>query len=235
MGRIQAMTTLVLEGDPVVRVHLRRSARARRLSLRVSRLDGKVSLTVPTRAPEREALAFLREKENWLRHQLAGQPVEQIVGMGAQVPLGGQLFEIVQGQGRRISIQGTQLQVPGRAETAGARVQGYFKAQARLVLHREVEQFATALGKPFGRITLRDTRSRWGSCSSTGDLNFSWRLVMAPPNVLSYVAAHEVAHLAQMNHSERFWRVCEELFGPYKAERAWLRTEGTALHRYRFG
>jgi predicted metal-dependent hydrolase len=90
------------------------------------------------------------------------------------------------------------------------------------------------LGLPFGRVTLRDTRSRWGSCTSAGDLMFSWRLIMAPSAVLDYVVAHEVAHLAEMNHSDRFWAQVERLFPDHAAPRAWLRRNGAGLHAWDF-
>jgi len=229
-----AVKEIFLEGDPPVAVSLRRSAQARRLSLRVSKLDGRVSLTMPKRGSEREAIAFLHSKERWLRKHLAAQSPMVKVGLGAQVPLGGEMFELVQGTRRGVALGDGQIAVGGEADKVGTKLQAYMKAQARLVLHREAAHYADKLGKPFGRLTLRDTRSRWGSCSSEGNLNFSWRLIMAPPAVLSYVAAHEVAHLAEMNHSDRFWSVCQTLFGPYEAERRWLRIEGSALHQYRF-
>ena len=106
---------------------------------------------------------------------------------------------------------------------------------ARDVLATACDAYAARLGRPYAGLTLRDTRSRWGSCSSAGRLMFSWRLILAPPEVLRYVAAHEVAHLAQMNHSPAFWAEVTRIHGPYAAERKWLRTEGNALHRFRFG
>jgi predicted metal-dependent hydrolase len=90
------------------------------------------------------------------------------------------------------------------------------------------------LGRRFSRLSLRDTRSRWGSCSSRGGLSYSWRLILAPPDVLDYVAAHEVAHLAEMNHSPAFWALVARLCPGYQAPRGWLRREGAGLHRYRF-
>ncbi|MCF6445484.1 M48 family metallopeptidase [Nereida sp. MMG024] len=227
------MTEIVLQGEPTVTVQMRRSAAARRMSLRVSSLDGRVSLTVPKRGSEREALAFLHSKEMWLRKHLARQAPMINVDHGVEVPIGGQMYEVVQATKRGVHIEDRQLRVGGAAN-AGAKVQAYLKAQARLILHREADQFSQKLGKPYGKLTLRDTRSRWGSCSSSGNLNFSWRLIMAPPKVLSYVAAHEVAHLAQMNHSDRFWGVCRDLFGAYEEERTWLRVHGASLHQYRF-
>lgn len=111
---------------------------------------------------------------------------------------------------------------------------GFLKTQARARLVAASDMYAARLGQPYRRITLRDTRSRWGSCSSQGALMYSWRLILAPPRVLHYVAAHEVAHLSEMNHSPAFWAVVAQLFGPCDAERRWLRQEGAALHRIRF-
>ena len=118
---------------------------------------------------------------------------------------------------------------------AAARVQAFLKAEARNDLAAASDRHAKALGRPFRKLTLRDTKSRWGSCSTQGDLMYSWRLVMAPPEVLDYVAAHEVAHLAEMNHSPAFWAVVERLFPNHAACRRWLRAHGQTLHQVSFG
>ena len=97
------------------------------------------------------------------------------------------------------------------------------------------DHYAAKIGRRVTRVTLRDTRSRWGSCTAEGALMYSWRLVMAPPEVLRYVAAHEVAHLVEMNHSHRFWAVVEGLYPDWQAQRAWLHRHGGALHSLRFG
>src|SRR5690606_4279045 len=110
----------------------------------------------------------------------------------------------------------------------------FLKTVARDRLATASDRYAVALGRPYGRLTLRDTRSRWGSCSAAGDLMYSWRLVMAPAEVLDYVAAHEVAHLAEMNHSPAFWDVVARLCPDYRRHRTWLRANGGALHRVRF-
>jgi len=225
----------VLAGDPPVEVHLRRSAQARRLSLRVSGLDAKVTLTLPNGVAERQGLAFAAEKAEWLRRQIASRPEVVDVGIGCELPIYGLPHQVLAGQGRRIVVRDQQILVPGNAETAGRRLAAFLKALAREQLAAASDRYAADLKRPYSRISLRDTRSRWGSCSSAGVLMYSWRLVMAPMEVLEYVAAHEVAHLRHMDHSAAFWRQVEELYGDYSAARAWLRENGSELHRYRFG
>ena len=224
----------VLAGDPPVEVHLKRSARARRMSLRVSGLDSKVTLTLPDGVAEAQGLAFAAEKADWLRSQIARQPDTVRVGLGAEVPVFGTPLMLVPGPGRRIRVEGGQILVPGNPETAGRRVAGFLKTLAREQLSAASDRYAADLKRPYGRISIRDTRSRWGSCSSVGVLMYSWRLVMAPMEVLEYVAAHEVAHLRHMNHSQDFWDQVAELYGNYQVPRQWLRDHGSDLHRYRF-
>ena len=211
---------------------LRRSGRARRITLRVSGLDGRVTLTVPKGVPEAEALDFARSREAWIRRHLAARPEEVIVAPGAVLPVEGVMRRIETGTGRRISCDGAAVRVPEPG--SGRRLKAWLTALARERLTAAADRHARALGKPYSRITLRDTRSRWGSCSARGALSFSWRLIMAPPEILDYVAAHEVAHLAEMNHSPAFWALVARLYGPHGNARRWLRENGAALHRYRF-
>lgn len=226
------MSELSLPGDPEVRVTLRRSARARRLSLRISSLDGRVTLTLPKRVSEREGRAFVLEKEDWIRTHLAKQPEQIIVAAGTRLPVDGDILEVRMGTGRRVLREEGALRVPGPAPMR--RLERYLRELARDRLASASDAYAGRLGQTYTSLTLRDTRSRWGSCSSAGGLMYSWRLILAPTEVLHYVAAHEVAHLEEMNHSRAFWNVVERLYGDYAAPRRWLQAEGNALHRYRF-
>lgn len=228
------MTNHSLPGAPDIPLLLRRSARARRISLRISQLDGRVTLTLPKRIPEREALAFAREKEAWIRKHLAARGTDVAVTAGAMVPIGGQLHEVVPATGRRVSFEEGRVLVPGAEDRIGKRLSGHLKTLARARFAESSDHFSERLGRPYSAITLRDTRSRWGSCTTEGRLMYSWRLILAPPNVLDYVVAHEVAHLAEMNHSPAFWDEVTRLYGSYKEPRRWLRTHGNDLHRYRF-
>lgn len=228
------MSENVLPGNPPIPLILRRSARSKRISLRISQLDGRVTLTVPQRVPQREALSFAREKESWIRKHLAARGADVVVGIGTQLPVGGQLREVVAGTGRTVRFEAGQLAVPGVPEQAGRRLAGHLKQIARARLAEASDDYAALLGRPYRAITLRDTRSRWGSCTADGRLMYSWRLILAPPEVLDYVVAHEVAHLAEMNHSPAFWAQVTRIYGDYAGPRKWLRSHGSDLHRYRF-
>ncbi|MCX8509796.1 MAG: SprT family zinc-dependent metalloprotease [Rhodobacteraceae bacterium] len=224
-----------LPGHPDLTLTLRRSARARRFSLRVSRLDGRVTLSLPVRARESEALAFAAGQADWIRRTLARASVSEQVGFGMSLPFGGQLLRLEPARVRAPVIAGAILCLPPDPERAAARTLAFLKLQARQRLQVASDHYAAMLGRPHAGLTLRDTRSRWGSCASDGRLMYSWRLIMAPPLVLDYVAAHEVAHLAEMNHSPAFWAVVRRLMPDYETHRRWLKTEGNALHRFRFG
>ena len=228
------MSDYVLQGDPPIPVTMRRSARARRVTLRISSLDGRVTVTLPRSARERDAIAFVEEKADWIRRHLADQPASTAIDFGAQVPIDGALRTIARGEGKQVRLTADALLVPGSAETVGRRLRGWIKTYARLQLADFADGYALKLGRGYSGLSLRDTRSRWGSCTSAGRLMFSWRLIMAPTDVQAYVAAHEVAHLAEMNHSPAFWRIVEDLYGPYAESRGWLRKNGAKLHTYRF-
>ncbi len=221
-------------GNPPISVALRRSARARQLSLRVSRLDGKVSLTMPPRASECEALAFLHSREDWLRGHLSKVAGAVPVIEGVSIPFRGMPLQVIRGDVKRPHLGDDALILPRTTKAVGAKVQAILKLHARDVLADRSDHYATAVGRSYTKLSLRDTRSRWGSCSSQGVLMYSWRLIMAPPDVLDYVAAHEVAHLVEMNHSTAFWDVVAGLMPDYKVHRKWLRDHGSDLHRMQF-
>ena len=225
----------VLPGAPPVEIRLKRSAQARRFSLRVSRLDGRVTLSLPLRARESEAMAFARSQEGWIRSALAEIPVREGVGIGSLLPVEGQFLRLESAVGRTVRREGDSLLVPGDPEQIGARTGAFLRALARERLVAASDRYAALIGRRVERVTLRDTRSRWGSCAQDGALMYSWRLVMAPPAVLDYVAAHEVAHMVEMNHSADFWAVVERLCPGWQKQRKWLHSSGQALHQYRFG
>ena len=217
-----------------IEITYRRSPRTRRFSLRLSALDGRVTLSMPARAPLAEAQNFARAHEDWLRNALARQPVRQLVRSGAFLPLEGVVLVVGTGPGRGVRRFSDSLLVGGDPATLAPRLQAWLKTLARERLAAASDRYAAELGRKVTQISLRDTRSRWGSCTAQGRLMYSWRLILAPPAVLDYVAAHEVAHLVEMNHSDRFWTVVERLYPGWQRQRDWLRGEGQALHAWDF-
>ncbi len=223
------------EGGTPVSVLLRRSGRARRMSLRVSSLDGRVTLSLPAGTRIGAAEAFLHQQAGWLRRHLARHPAARVPGAGDLFPVEGMPLALKPRPGlRRCERAGDLLLVPDDAAAVLGALRAYLMTLARARLVAASDRAAAALGCRYSAIALRDTRSRWGSCSSRGRLMFSWRLSMAPPAVLNYVAVHEVAHLREMNHGPGFWALVNKLDPDCDASRRWLRENGALLHRWRF-
>lgn len=245
MSRSRAKTSpvqlLKVEGIPAP-VELRRHPTARRLTLRVSHSARAVVLTIPRYTDVREADRFLAKSLDWVRQRLEGVPDAVPFAEGAIVPLRGIAHEIAYAGPRRgcpvIATAGEgpgclgRLTVSGEAEHAPRRLRDWLTGEARRDLEVRVEYHCSKLGLSARRIVVRDQKSRWGSCTSDGVLSFSWRLVLAPPLVLDYVAAHEVAHLAEMNHGPRFWRLVKETMPRMEEAKRWLRHHGMGLYRY---
>ncbi len=220
-------------------VALRRSARARRLTLRVSSTTGEVVLTLPQKVALATAKRFAQDHGHWIALRLARLPRRIAIGHGVAIPLRGTPHTIIHWSRVReparveADMAGRPvIAVGGEPEFVGKRVREFLQREAKRDLAEAVARHTANLGIPARRITIRDTRTRWGSCSSRGYLNFSWRLVLAPPFVLDYLAAHEVAHLKEMNHSARFWRIVRDLCPRTDEAEAWLKRHGMDLHRY---
>ncbi len=200
------------------------------MTLRVSALDGRVTLTCPGWTGHREAMSFIHAKEAWLRAQTARCLPTSIPALGETIPVFGSPHRIVAGPpGLDEQVLSVRPDRPVPPQVAAI-----LKEAARRRFSDATSRHAALLGRQPGRITLRDTRSRWGSCNARGDLMFSWRLVMAAEAVLDYVAAHEVAHLVRMDHSQVFWDICARLCPTWRDQRDWLRREGAGLHAWRF-
>jgi len=212
---------------------IRVDGRARRISLRLN-AEGAPVLTLPHPRMKAEGLRFVAQKRGWLDAQRARLPVRVPFAPGETVPVRGEPHEIVLAARARDPVRTADgvLHVGGRAETVAALVEGWLRAEARRALVQAVAHHSTALGLEPPPLSLRDPKTRWGSCSSARRLSFSWRLAMAPADVLDYVAAHEVAHLRELNHSDRFWLLVEGLMPSFEVQEAWLKRHGRELHRY---
>ena len=226
-------------------VEVRRHPTARRLTLRVSRTEHAVILTMPRSSDLAEADRFLLRNRDWVCERLERVPEPVPFEAGATFPLRGVpheiafepaqrgkgVIEIVARAGRRTPV----VIVRGNPEHAPRRLRDWLVAEASRDLQTAVARYARTINVKPLRITLRDQKTRWGSCSSSGQLSFSWRLLMAPPVVLDYVAAHEVAHLVHMNHGARFWKLVDRIMPRASEAKAWLRIHGMDLYRYDAG
>ena len=221
-------------------VEVRRHPAARRLTLRVSRTRRAVIVTLPVQCGIEEAGSFLSRNLDWVRERLDSLPAPIPFRDGMLIPVRGVAHRVVMAGEmprrrvvRRVAAHPFhELHAPGELPAAVRRLELWFANEARTDLEDRVGWHARRLGVKPSRLTIRDQTSRWGSCSTTGALSFSWRLVLAPPAILDYVAAHEVAHLREMNHGPRFWALVRQTCPEMDDAKRWLRIYGMDLHRY---
>jgi predicted metal-dependent hydrolase len=232
-------TLVIRHGSQFFTIRLRRHRRARRYTLRIHPTDREAILTIPPRGRIAEARDFAQLHGGWIAARLGRLPKAAPFQPGTVVPLRGLPHRIVHRSGERGTVwtevrdSGEKiLCVAGGDEHVDRRVHDYLKREARRDLQKSAQAYAQALGVRVKRLSIRDQSSRWGSCTSHGSLSFSWRLILAPPFVLDYLAAHEVAHLVEMNHSPRFWRVVARVCPSVERAKRWLDTYGNDLHRY---
>jgi predicted metal-dependent hydrolase len=220
-------------------VRLRRHRQARRYTLRIDAPTREVVLTMPPRGSVREAKEFAQKHGGWIAARLKRLAEATPFAHGVEVPLRGEPHRIVHRRGERGTVwtetdgSGQRLLcVAGEPPHVDRRISDFLKREAQRDLDAASRGYAAQIGVSIKRICVRDQSSRWGSCSNTGVLSFSWRLILAPPFVLDYLAAHEVSHLVELNHSPRFWRLVKRLYPQLERAKVWLDANGTDLHRY---
>jgi predicted metal-dependent hydrolase len=240
--------------DPAAgsRVYVGISTRARHASLRVDPRAGHIVLVRPPRMSDAAAAHFVTNKAAWIKKHLAALPPRIALVDGASLPYKGVEHVVRWRPNARGGVwreaEAREIIVTGKPEHAVRRLRDWLRGEARKALTSQVHALAAVLGVRVTRISVRDTRSRWGSCTRDGKISFSWRLMLAPENVLAYVAAHEVAHLKHMNHGQQFWQTVDDLLdSPIPASlfaevdrktdrvasaREWLARRGAALHSY---
>jgi hypothetical protein len=219
---------------------IRQHERATRITLRIEPGGKALKMTIPQGLAAREVNAFLDRHQGWLLTKLAKFSAETSLQHGGEILLRGLRHRIehtgsLRGLTEATSVDGRPvLRISGMPEHAGRRISTFLKKEARTDLERLVALHAGAIGARVASVSMKDTRSRWGSCSSEGNLSFSWRIVMAPPMVIDYLAAHEVAHLREMNHGPRFWALCRKLCPGMDEAKVWLKRHGSQLHAIDF-
>jgi predicted metal-dependent hydrolase len=215
-------------------VTLKVSPRARVMRLRVDPRTGAVLLTVPRRVSQKKALEWAAGHQQWIEKALADMPAAAPIAPGTMLPLYGlpRRVEALPDRPRRIVVEEDRIMVGGPSDGLEARVIRWLKRHAAELLAAESREYAARIGVKVAKISVGDPLSRWGSCSSSGAIRYSWRLILAPEFVRRATVAHEVAHLVHMNHGPDFHALGAELFEADPAPaRLWLRREGAGLHR----
>lgn len=226
----------ILIGDLPVIVSFRRNSKAKRIILRLTRDASGVVVTVPKNVSTARAQAFVEKSVPWISKHLNQRPPRTVLGPGAIVPLRGIPHEVHATTARRgvitIDQAARRILVPGDPRHLGRRLKDWLKAQAKADLTEASARYAKSMAVDFRRISVRDQKSRWGSCSAAGDLSYNWRLILAPSHILDYVAAHEVAHRQHMNHGPKFWRLVLTHCPHASTAKHWFKSNGAELHRF---
>lgn len=218
-----------------VAVRFRYNKAAKRLILRFDATRQEVIVTLPALASQKQGWRFVEAQSDWIITQMAQSTSLTKIELGAIIPVEGIEYKIAHNPDRRSGADLTEaslLRVAGPLEHLPRRTKDFLKKLAKQRLQEKVAFYCDKLGVTHRKITVRDTKSRWGSCAANGNLNFSWRLIMAPSFVLNYVVAHEVAHIREHNHSKAFWTIVAELDPDWKRARDWLNQNGAQLHSY---
>ena len=228
---------VVVLGAGELPLHIRRHPRATRMTLRLGEDGESARVTLPRWGTTREAVKFAQSRAGWLEAQLAKRPPRTEPHPGGIVVFRGRelMIDWHADLPRKAVLRDTSITLGGPRDTLAPRLRRWMQGEARALFADDLAFYASRAGLCLPDFALSNARRRWGSCSSNGNLSFSWRLVLAPEDVLDYVVAHEVAHLQELNHSARFWAVVEELYGPSKKQQHWLKKNGSALHRYGAG
>lgn len=230
----QTLPDFLQVGEEMLPLVIRRHQRAKRICLRYNPTSHAISLTLPRHTRVSDGLMFLTQKSEWLIETLRDMPTQKQIKPGVVIPLLGKRVRIKHDATltRQWIIKDDVLYVSGAREEFRVRVTEALRAIASATLTNLALRDAAQIGRKINRVSVRDTRSRWGSCSSTARLSFSYRLIFAPREVMEYVVAHEVAHLRHMNHSPAFWNCVASICPDYDAAKDWLRLHGKDLYRF---
>lgn len=229
-----ALPDLLQVGEHTLPLVIRRHKRAKRICLRYNPTSHQINLTLPRHTRLSDGIDFITEKTEWLLSTIEDIPCKKQLKPGVCITIVGDRYRIkhVPDLGMPYQLRAGILCISGKRENFSRNVEDALKRIARQRITMLSLKYADRIGGRVNRVTVRDTRSRWGSCSSNGNLSFSWRLIFAPRKVLEYVVAHEVAHLRHMNHSQRFWDLTETICPNHVAPKEWLRVHGKELYRF---
>jgi predicted metal-dependent hydrolase len=215
-------------------VRIRENTRARRMILRIDNNINGAVVTLPSWTSEREALLMVQEKSDWVLTKLDNMPTKISFESGVQIPFLGEYHIVYHDPNQKEVVKKgeNEIRLGGREEHLSRRLGDWLRKEAKIIIQPKAIEMAKKLNGKIGRISIRDTKSRWGSCAASGNLSFCWRLILTPEWVLNYVIAHEVSHLRHMNHGSEFWQTVADFNVRVDAARVWLSKNAEQLHRY---
>ena len=221
-----------ISGLGLIPLVIKTSKQAKRISVRINPSKNSITLTLPKRASVEKGLQFLASKEGWLRANLVKHEIIKLEH-GVKIPVLGKEYLINNLQGRGVTrIAGEEIIVYGMAQFTSRRVKEFLQKIISIECQEKAHLMAEKIGKEVKSVKINSANSRWGSCTTKGVLTFNWLLIFAPPEILDYIIAHEVAHLREMNHSDKFWRVVKQLYPEMDMAKKWLKVNGHKLHNY---
>ncbi len=215
-------------------VRVKRSKKARRVALRLDPVERIINLVVPERMPLKAAYVFARKHEKWVLETLGKLPNAVIYTHGTVLPVFGDQVRLditIDPALKRTTLKQCDdvLFVKTYQQDPTTRITTHLKKIARAGLADIASEKADMIDKTIKNVSIRDTKSRWGSCSQDGKMSFSWRLMFAPYTAADYVVAHEVAHLVHMDHSRQFWSLCKKLSLDFEGGKRWMKKNGNSL------
>ena len=217
-------------------IHINRKNKIRRLSLKVCRVTGKISINASLYLPNLDIINFFNKNRSWISKQLSKCVVPKIVDEGSILPVEGNCYEIV--SNNNVStirfLESNKICLPKNIINVGHAVQKFLIVYCKSIMTPFIIEKSNLFKKKIHKISFKDTKSRWGSCSSKGSIMLNWRLIMAPPSVYKYVIIHELSHLVHMNHGYLFWKLVGELHPSYLSDREWLNKNGHEIRKYIF-
>ena len=215
-------------------VRIRKNTRARRMILRIDNNINGAVVTLPSWTSEREALLMVQEKSDWVLTKLDNMPTKISFESGVQIPFLGEYHIVYHDPNQKGVVKKgeNEIRLGGREEHLSRRLGDWLRKEAKIIIQPKAIEMAKKLNAEIGQISIRDTKSRWGSCAASGNLSFCWRLILTPEWVLNYVIAHEVSHLRHMNHGPEFWQTVADFNVRVDAARVWLSKNAEQLHRY---
>ena len=213
-------------------INIKKDKRAKRIILKVSNIDGNISITLPKYESEKKGLKFLLKNQEWVLKQLNSFPKKVPFKNLSEIPYMGKMHKIIHlsKSGNLIYIYKNQIIFFGKKENLSKNIKSWLYGKAKNEIIKLANSNVSYLGKKYNKIYIKDLKSSWGICGPSGNISFSWRLILAPKHVMEYIVVHELCHLVEFNHGKEFWQLVTAIFPQRDLSQNWLKINGVKLH-----